>query len=88
MRAIPTPGGLEQFVLGYEQDPNPSYELECLSPALFLKPGEQFCHISRTWHLLGDAEAIADIGRRHFFTSPDDLAMFEQQTHQQTVVGG
>jgi hypothetical protein len=44
--------------------PGRSYELETLSPALFLEPGQAFSHRNRIYHLFGPAGAINQICRK------------------------
>ena len=43
-----------------------SYELETLSPALLLQPGQALSHRNRIYHLFGPAAAINQICRRYF----------------------
>ena len=56
------------------------YELESISPALFLQPGERFCHVARTWHLRGERAALAQICRRHLNAEERELEAFDQQS--------
>jgi hypothetical protein len=44
----------------------PFYELETLSPALLLRPGESATHVHTTVHLQGSTEALDDIATRLF----------------------
>ena len=46
----------------------PFYELETLSPALPLAPGESYTHIHRTFHLEGERRGLDEISR-HVFTA-------------------
>ena len=41
-----------------------SYELETMSPGLFLRPGDSFSYRNRTFHIRGDREDINLISRR------------------------
>ncbi len=56
----------------------PFHELECLSPTLLLDPGQQYCHISRTYRLRGDKDAIAEICRRYFHADMESLREFDR----------
>ncbi len=58
----------------------PIYELEALSPALFLQPNEQYCHISRTYHLRGDKDAITEICEKNFNADFQTLTTFDQNS--------
>lgn len=46
--------------------PGDAYELETMSPALFLSPGEAFTYRSRTFRLFGPRPAIGEICQRFF----------------------
>jgi len=78
-------GAMSSFSAARNLDEQSYYELESLSPALFLGPGETFCHVSRTYHLRGDEQTIMEICRRHFFTTPSDLEDFERQRSRVTA---
>ena len=56
----------------------PIYELETISPALFLQPNEQYCHISRTYHLRGDKDAVMEICEKNFNADFQTLTAFDQ----------
>ncbi len=47
----------------------PFYELESSSPAAFLRPGETLTHTHRTFHFVGDEEALAPLVREILQTS-------------------
>ena len=64
------------FVLSKEVGVPPFYELEVISPALFLQPNEQYRHISRTYHLRGDIEAMMKVCELHFNTDSEMLRKF------------
>ena len=72
-------GALSSFTLSNDQGVPPFHELETVSPALFLKPGESFCHRSRTYHLKGERAAIWRICERHFNASEERLLAFERK---------
>jgi hypothetical protein len=57
----------------------PFYELECISPSLFLEPGEQYCHVSRTYRLRGDKKAMKEILEKYFNADMDTLREFDEQ---------
>jgi hypothetical protein len=71
---------LSVFVLGSWHDVEPFHELECFSPALFLQPGQEYCHTSRTWHLRGDRAALAAVCARSFFADPKTLEKFDRNS--------
>lgn len=56
------------------------YELEGMSPALFLAPGESFCHESRTAHLRGERRALATVCERDFHADETTLVEFDRQS--------
>ena len=66
------------FVLSKEAGVPPFYELEVISPALFLQPSEQYQHISRTYHLRGDRDTIAQICQRHLNADLETLQEFDR----------
>ena len=68
------------FVLGKGAGIPLFYELETLSPALFLHPSEEYCHISRTYHLRGEKVSIGEILGRHFNVDLGTLQEFDRNT--------
>jgi hypothetical protein len=52
------------------------YELETLSPALVLAPGESFLHRNRIYHLRGDLADIGPISRQFLKAGVDEVAGF------------
>lgn len=69
---------LSVFVLGRWHGVEPFFELECFSPALFLHPGQEYCHMSRTWHLRGDKAALAAACERSFFADFRAIEAFDR----------
>jgi len=58
---------LSVYIDGPEEVGGPdglSYELETMSPALFLRPGESFGYRNRTFHLRARREAIEKVSKR------------------------
>jgi hypothetical protein len=53
------------------------YELESMSPALFLQPGESFDWRTRTLHLIGPRLIMAGILRRHLGAEISSLEAFD-----------
>lgn len=54
-----------------------SYELEDLSPALFLKPGQRFPHRNRVFHIFGPLDSLDQICRRFLHVDRATLEEFE-----------
>jgi uncharacterized protein DUF6786 len=50
------------------------YELETLSPAMPLKPGESFVHRNRVFHIRGDQSSIDTITRRFLHTDSAEIS--------------
>jgi hypothetical protein len=46
---------------------------------MVLAPGESFLHLSRTYHIKGDREAIDKICQRYFNIDVNTLKAFDQQ---------
>ncbi len=69
-------------IQGYEQGGllGESYELENLSPALFLHPGEYFVHRNRVFHLFGPQQVIDQICQKYLGASRQALEEFEAQS--------
>lgn len=57
-----------------------SYELETLSPALFLHPGQSFVHRNRVFHLFGQQRGIDDICRTFLRASRPTVEKFDAQS--------
>jgi hypothetical protein len=55
-----------------------SYELETLSPALFLRPQEEFSYRNRTFHLRGNPQDLEVISQRFLGPSLSQIAAFER----------
>lgn len=53
-----------------------SYELENLSPALFLQPGQHFSHRNRVFHLFGPTRALDEVCWRFLRVSLAELERF------------
>lgn len=51
-----------------------SYELETMSPALFLKPGQSFAYRNRTFHLRAGRESVGFVCRRFLKAEIDQMA--------------
>lgn len=69
---------LSIYIDGPDQADGPQgtcYELETVSPALFLRPRESFSYRSRTFHIRGDREDVGSICRRFLRA---DLAQIEE----------
>lgn len=93
-RMYPEREYLASYWLPYEGDPfkgaaisiyvgpreEGAYELETLSPALFLQPDEQYTHVSRTYHLRGDKPSIVEILARHFNADIKSLTQFDRNS--------
>ena len=76
-------GALSNFMnKGVVGDPvkSPIYELEVVGPMMELQPNEQFCHISRTYRLEGDANALDDICEKFFNVSMRELKEFDKSS--------
>ena len=73
-------GTLSAFVLSKLHPVPPFYELECCSPALFLKPGEQVGHGARTYRISGDKKALLAICKRFFNADAKMLIEFDRQS--------
>jgi hypothetical protein len=54
------------------------YELETISPALFLRPGEEFTYRNRTFHMRGNPEDLDLICQRFLGPSLSQVALFEK----------
>lgn len=54
------------------------YELETISPALFLRPQEEFTYRNRTFHLQGDPQDLQLICQRFLGPSLSQIASFER----------
>ena len=67
------------FTLSADLGVHPFYELECISPSLFLEPGEQYCHVSRTYRLRGDRKALEKVLKRYFNADLETLREFDEQ---------
>jgi hypothetical protein len=52
-----------------------SYELETMSPALFLKPGQSFSYRNRTFHLRGPRSAIRAVCKQFLNAEIDCMAV-------------
>nr|MBI1228638.1 hypothetical protein [Cytophagales bacterium] len=52
----------------------PFYELETVSPAAFLDPGQQIVHTHRTFHFVGDEAELAVFAERLFGVSLEKIA--------------
>jgi hypothetical protein len=57
------------------------YELEAMSPALFLHPGESFDWRTRTLHMTGPRVVMAGILRRNLSTEISSLEDFDKASH-------
>jgi hypothetical protein len=55
------------------------YELETCSPIMELAPGQSFLHLSRTYHIRGQREAIDKICQRYFNIDIKTLEAFDKQ---------
>jgi hypothetical protein len=53
-----------------------SYELETMSPALFLRSGDAFTYRNRTFHIRGDGESVGQVCRRSLGPTLDQLEEF------------
>ncbi len=51
-----------------------SYELETMSPALFLKPGESFAYRNRTFHIRSRRESVGSVCKRFLKAEIDQMA--------------
>ena len=71
-------GSSSCFVLSDQLGIPPFYELESCSPALFLQPGEQYCHRARTYKIRGKKNKIAAMCKRHFNADWQTLETFNQ----------
>ncbi|MBI2842846.1 MAG: hypothetical protein HYX78_05545 [Armatimonadetes bacterium] len=60
--------------------PGESYELETLSPALFLSPGQYFTHRNRIFHIFGPQSVIDDICKRFLRANRETLEKFDAQS--------
>jgi hypothetical protein len=67
------------FTLSADLGLHPFYEMECISPSLFLQPGEQYCHISRTYRLRGEGKALGKVLKRYFNADMETLKEFDRQ---------
>jgi len=65
---------------GADGNTGQSYELESLSPALFLKPGQSFGHRNRVYHLFGPTEALDGICNKFLGVERKTIEEFEQNT--------
>jgi hypothetical protein len=65
-----------------------SYELETMSPALFLQPGESFAYRNRTFHLRGSRESIRQVCRRFLKTEMAQIDALYQLEDVVEVHGG
>jgi len=57
-----------------------SYELETMSPALFLEPNQSFAYRNRTFHLRGDRGSLDLVCRRSLGPTLDQLEEFARST--------
>jgi hypothetical protein len=57
-----------------------SYELETMSPALFLQPDQSFTYRNRTFHLRGDRGSVDLVCRRSLGPTLDQLEEFARRT--------
>jgi len=70
---------------GCEGDPvfaepdNLAYEIETISPALFLHPGQSYVSRSRTFRLRGKQDAIDAICRRYLYADRPTIEVFDTQ---------
>lgn len=74
---------LSVYIDGPERTEGPcgvSYELESMSPALFLLPNQSFAYCNRTFHLRGDPGAVDLVCRRFLGPTLDQLKEFGQGT--------
>ena len=51
----------------------PFYELESVSPAAFLKPGEKLTHKHSVIHLMGDVSELNQVARRTLGVSLEEI---------------
>jgi hypothetical protein len=62
--------------------PGRCYELESMSPAMFLSPGETFTWRTRTMHLIGPKRAMATICQRFLGPNTAQLEAFDRVSAQ------
>ena len=55
-----------------------SYELETLSPALFLKPGETFTYRNRTFHIFSSKDTVGKICEKFLGPTREEIEIFDQ----------
>ena len=70
---------LSVYIDGPERSGGPdgvSYELETMSPALFLYPGQSFAYRNRTFHLRGERESVGQVCKRSLGPTLDQLEEF------------
>jgi len=75
---------LSVYIDGPEQAGGPegvSYELETMSPALFLQSNQSFTYRNRTFHLRGSRGSVDEVCRRFLGPNLDQLEAFARTTH-------
>ena len=55
------------------------YEMEALSPALFLQPGQTFSQRNRIFHIFGPDHIISELCQRFFNVSREIIEQFDEQ---------
>ena len=51
----------------------PFYEIESVSPAAFLKPGETLSHRHAAYHFTGSEEALNEVAKKLFGVSIEEI---------------
>jgi len=60
--------------------PGKAYELETLSPALFLRPGQSFSHRNRIFHIFASAKTLDSICQKYLGVDRATLAAFDRKS--------
>ena len=72
-------GAMSTMLIDTQSLDPPFYELESCSPALFLKPGEQYCHTSHTYHFRAQKATLARICERYLNTDLETIVEFNKK---------